>query len=156
MIWISVLCYEFLWCLGLTPFQYLQENVIYTSSLGINKYSVLFSRILPHSIRLVLVVSLHHSSCLWWLFLSFTFKQHTHQHTRMQICTYSNLHTSSFAHLHALVHLNALVLYSPLPLSFWELNFQPNFQQKCATLSPSAAVVTLSYSEMQSNFLVQD
>lgn len=85
-------------------------------------------------------------------------------HTHTHICapppptpTPCNSHTSSFAHLHTFAHLNTLVLFFFFPpLSFWQHNFQPNFQQKCATLSPSAAVITLSYSEMQSNFLVQD
>ena len=93
-------------------------------------------------------------------YLSFIFK-HTHTHTHTLRPAHV-LHRSRTFHICTRLHTWTRFIFftppSPSPLlSFWQHNFQLNFQQKCATLSPSAGVVTLSYSgKCKSNFLVRD
>ncbi len=151
VMWISICLFG---VKTLIIWQFLQWCLIDGSNREINKQSVLFSKKLPRSIKLVLVVSPHHGSCLWWLSL-IHFQTHTHTNTdtcmlrSAHICTPTPATPSTFAHLHTFAHMNTLVLF--FPLSFLKHNFQLNFQQKCATLSPSAGVVTLSYSGTQSS-----
>lgn len=85
-------------------------------------------------------------------YLSFIFKDtpHTHTHTILKL---PHLHTCT----HWCTWTLLFLLYISLSLSlFLQHSFQLNFQQKCATLSPSATVVTLSYSELSGRRLVTE
>lgn len=82
----------------------------------------------------------------------------THTHTQTQdpdprtfahpLLQLTHFHICTLAHVHTL-------LFSS-PSLFNNTTSSLTSSKKCTTLSPSAGVVTLSYSGIQSNFLVQD